>query len=188
MQLIPGAPGFNPEIAYKQWVSWLFPAAPAPTLSITGSEAGLTVTLNVAGTLSLSVSGSLGSYSSGSTLLAEQGLLKQGFLTLSANGSASKATAQYVVLGTSGDDTFNANAAGNRVDYVWGGAGNDDIRGGEGDDVLLGGTGNDHITGGAGVDTLSGGDGNDRFYFAVSGDLFAGGQAVDSIDGPPASE
>lgn len=183
VQLIPGAPGFNPEIAYKQWISWLFPAAPAPTPSITGSEAGLTVTLKAAGTLSLSVSGSLGSYSSGSTLLAEQGLLKQGFLTLSANGSASKATAQYVVLGTSGDDTFNANAAGNRVDYVWGGAGNDDIRGGEGDDVLLGGTGNDHITGGAGVDTLTGGDGNDRFYFAVSGDLFAGGQAVDSIDG-----
>lgn len=174
------------DLTYEQLVS-LVPAPPPPpplpTISVSASATGFSVALNVAGTVKLSVSGDLGNFAAGSTLLTEQGSVKEGFLTLAANGNTSAATSQYVVLGTSGDDTVDFSALAIRVDYIFGGAGNDTLRGGAGDDVIHGGTGNDHITGGAGVDTLFGGDGNDRFYYTLSGDLFASGQAVDSIDG-----
>lgn len=156
------------DLTYEQLVN-LVPAPPPPpplpTISVSASATGFSVALNVAGTVNLSVSGDLGNFAAGSTLLGEQGSVKEGFLTLSANGNTSAATSQYVVLGTSGDDIVNFSALASRVDYIFGGAGND------------------HITGGAGVDTLTGGDGDDRFYFALSADLFANGQAVDSIDG-----
>lgn len=156
------------DLTYDQLVS-LVPAPPPPpplpTISVSASATGFSVSLNVAGTVKLSVSGDLGNFSAGSTLLTEQGSVKEGFLTLAAHGNTSAATSQYVVLGTGADDTIDTGAAGNRVDYIFGGAGND------------------HITGGAGTDTLIGGDGNDRFYYTLSGDLFASGQAVDSIDG-----
>ena len=174
------------DLTYEQLVS-LVPAPPPPpplpTISVSASATGFSVALNVAGTVKLSVSGDLGNFAAGSTVLIEQDSVKEGFLTLSANGITSAATSQYVVLGTSGDDTVDFSALASRVDYIFGGAGNDTLRGGAGDDVIHGGAGYDHITGGAGVDTLTGGDGNDRFYFALSGDLFASGQAVDSIDG-----
>lgn len=174
------------DLTYEQLVS-LVPAPPPPpplpTISVSASATGFSVLLNVAGTVKLSVSGDLGNFAAGSTLLTEQGSVKEGFLTLAANGNTSAATSQYLVLGTSGDDTVDFSALASRVDYIFGGAGNDTLRGGAGDDVIHGGTGNDHITGGAGVDTLFGGDGDDRFYYALSGDLFASGQAVDSIDG-----
>ena len=71
----------------------------------------------------------MGNFAGGNTVLSEQATLKQGFLTLSASGLTSAATSQYVVLGTSGDDTIDTRAAGHRVDYIFGGAGNDTIIG-----------------------------------------------------------
>lgn len=109
------------DLTYEQLVS-LVPAPPPPpplpTISITGSDAGLTVALNVAGTVSMSVSGSLGAFAAGNTVLSEQTSVKEGFLRLAANGNTSAATSQYVVLGTSGDDTVDFSALASRVDYA----------------------------------------------------------------------
>jgi subtilisin-like proprotein convertase family protein len=52
-------------------------------------------------------------------------------------------------------------AAGTDIQRVYGGDGNDMIRGDAQDNVLTGGRGNDQIFGGAGNDVLSGGQGND---------------------------
>ena len=174
------------DLTYEQLVSLVptpAPPPPLPTLSVSASEAGFTVALNVAGTVSMSVSGSLGSFAAGNTLLSEQTTLKEGFLTLAANGNTSAATSQYVVLGTGGDESIDASGAGMRVDYLFGGAGNDSIHAGNGDDVVVGGVGNDTITGGLGVDTLYGGDGDDTFRYLYSNVLFSGGASVDTIDG-----
>ena len=45
---------------------------------------------------------------------------------------------------------------------VHGGAGNDHIKTGDGDDFIYGGAGNDHLHGGDGNDNLYGGAGNDK--------------------------
>ena len=145
VELVPGAPGYQPQLAYNQWFSLLFsaPPLPLPTLSLASSAEGFALTLSVAGTVKMSVSGDLGSFVAGYTLLTAQATVKEGFLTLSANGQTSTATSQYVVLGTAGDDSIDTSAAGNRVNYIFGGAGNDTLKGGAGADVLDGGDGVD---------------------------------------------
>lgn len=166
------------DLTYEQLVSLVptpAPPPPLPTISVSASDAGFTVALNVAGTVKLSVSGDLGNFAAGSSLLIEQGSVKEGFLTLSANGKTSAATSQYVVLGTGGDNTIDATAAGNRVDYIFGGAGNDTLKGGAGDDVIVGGTGNDTITGGDGADRLTGGDGADVFVYTARDESYYSG-------------
>lgn len=177
VQLVPGAPGFHPEQAYNQWMSLLYgapSAPPLPTLSLVGSEEGFTATLNIAGMVKMSTSGDLGNFAAGSTLLTQQAALKEGYLTLSANGNTSAATTQYVVLGTGADDSVDFSALASRADYIFGGEGADTIHAGAGDDVVVGGAGNDTITGGAGVDTLYGGDGDDLFIVASATDGAAG--------------
>jgi Ca2+-binding RTX toxin-like protein len=57
-----------------------------------------------------------------------------------------------------------------------GGAGDDDLRGGDSADTLLGGTGNDHIDGNIGADTAQMGSGNDTFQWDP-------GDGSDTIDG-----
>lgn len=183
IQLIPGAPGFNAETAYKLWSSWLTPPAPPPTVSLSASGAGISVALNVAGTVSLSDTGSLGGFASGNSLLSEQFAIKQGYLSLSANGTTSALTSQYVLLGTGGNDSIDTSSAGTRVDYIWGGAGNDTLHAGNGNDVVMGGDGDDAITGDLGTDTLYGGNGNDKFVFLFDNALFSSNQLIDTIDG-----
>ena len=52
------------------------------------------------------------------------------------------------------------------ADYLFGGAGNDELNGLGGDDVLVGGGRRDTLNGGAGNDILIGGRGRDRFWIA----------------------
>lgn len=177
------------DLTYEQLVS-LVPAPPPPpplpTISVSASATGFSVALNVAGTVKLSVSGDLGNFAAGSTLLTEQGSVKEGFLTLAANRNTSAATSQYAVLGTGGDNTIDATAAGSRVDYIFGGAGNDTIRGGQGNDILLGGTGNDTIYGNEDDDLIYGGEGNDNLTGSAGADTFnvdAGTDTVTDLSG-----
>lgn len=177
VELVPGAPGYQPQLAYNQWFSLLFsaPPLPLPTLSLASSAEGFALTLSVAGTVKMSVSGDLGSFVAGYTLLTAQATVKEGFLTLSANGQTSTATSQYVVLGTAGDDSIDTSAAGNRVDDIFGGAGNDTLKGGAGNDVIVGGAGNDTITGGGGADQLTGGAGADVFIYTTRDESYYAG-------------
>lgn len=159
------------------------PPPPLPTISVASSATDFAVSLNVAGTVKMSVSGDLASFAAGTTVLTEQAAIKEGFLTLTANGNNSTATSQYVALGTSGNDTIDTTLAGSRTDYLFGGAGNDTLSAGAGDDAIHGGGGNDTIKGGIGADSLTGGDGDDRFLYEQSDDLFSGSALADLIDG-----
>src|SRR5262249_12346229 len=57
-----------------------------------------------------------------------------------------------------------------------GGAGDDDLRGGDGADTLIGGSGNDHIDGNIGADTATMGSGDDTFQWDP-------GDGSDTVDG-----
>lgn len=60
------------------------------------------------------------------------------------------------------------------------GAGNQDIRGNEGNDVLIAGAGNDKLTGNAGNDELYGGEGNDDLFAGAGDDIIDGGGGTDT--------
>jgi hypothetical protein len=74
--------------------------------------------------------------------------------------------------------TFN-----DTTDFLVGGHGNDQLKGGGGTDVLIGEHGDDTLDGGLGVDLLSGGSGADVFFFDV---LYAspGAPSTDTEVGP----
>ena len=91
-----------------------------------------------------------------------------------------------VVEGNNGNDVIDATGVGYNVTLI-GGAGRDNLTGGNGDDALLGGDGNDTLTGGAGFDQLVGGDGNDTLIAgpvsSPTGDLLLGGLGNDTLVG-----
>lgn len=90
-----------------------------------------------------------------------------------------------VIDGGDGDDTLVGNAGDNNflAATVSGGAGNDEVGGSNGDDVLSGGDGNDIIIGGSGFDTESGGAGSDLFFFSsVDARIVVGGKHVAITD------
>jgi len=66
------------------------------------------------------------------------------------------------VDGGGGDDVIDAEQIGRRI-VAEGGTGDDDIVGGDQNDLLRGGGGDDVLDGGPGNDTLTGGAGNDVF-------------------------
>jgi ELWxxDGT repeat protein len=87
-----------------------------------------------------------------------------GTLSVRVNGetvSLAPLDGLFVYAGPGHDDI---QVTGNFSTPVWlyGGPGNDRLKGGDGSDVLLGGSGNDLIVGGGGRDLLIGGDGADR--------------------------
>lgn len=152
-------------------------------LSVFSTGTGFSVRLYDAGSIAMSVSGALGSYPLGVTPLTEQASLKEGFLSLTVGGQIISTTPQYVVLGTSGNDTYDAGPAGVRADYMFGGAGNDTLLGGEGNDILIGGGGDDTLYGNENDDLIYGGDGNDFIQAGQNNDTVYGGAGNDSIDG-----
>ncbi|MEY2474398.1 MAG: hypothetical protein QOK28_3727 [Actinomycetota bacterium] len=74
-------------------------------------------------------------------------------------------TAPAVLVGGAGNDTLSS---GSGDDQIQGNDGNDTLSGGAGVDDIDGGKGTDTITGGAADDTLGGGDGNDTYMFGPS--------------------
>ncbi len=118
-----------------------------------------------------------------------------------ASGGAFSNFERYHVTGSNFADTITGDAGDNEI---WGLAGNDVLNGGaDGADGLYGGDGDDTLTagagsvgdlliGGAGADTITGGDGADRLYgvigvsTATGNTLFAGTDddgAIDTITG-----
>ncbi|MBA4099827.1 MAG: hypothetical protein C0484_24015 [Rhodospirillum sp.] len=91
-----------------------------------------------------------------------------------------------------GDDTLTINAldGNDSVDltklpsgamsvFVYGGAGNDTVRGGAADDLVYGGDDNDVLNGGAGGDVFAGEDGNDTVAGGAGADFAALGSGSD---------
>jgi Ca2+-binding RTX toxin-like protein len=70
------------------------------------------------------------------------------------------------------DDVLHGGAGDDRL---VGGDGNDRLHGGAGDDRLVGGDGNDRLSGGAGDDVMDGGAGNDLAFGGAGDDLYAFG-------------
>jgi Ca2+-binding RTX toxin-like protein len=95
------------------------------------------------------------------------------------------------ILGSTGNDTVNADAGNDRVigrrgnDTLNGEAGNDRLGGNSGGDTLNGGPGSDLLKGYGGIDTLNGGDdvANDRLDGGYGGDALNGGPGDDRLYG-----
>ncbi len=101
-----------------------------------------------------------------------------------------KAGNDCVILTGLGITSTVYGGAGN--DMLHGGRGNDTLDGGDGvdflygflgNDTLSGGAGNDWLFGGAGNDTLNGGDGNDWLYGEAGNDTLNGGDGDDWLFG-----
>jgi uncharacterized protein YkwD len=111
---------------------------------------------------------------------------------------AASSVKRIEVRGLAGDDRISLdseNRGGQALHvptYVWGGDGNDVIRGsvgddrlygGNGDDRLYGGNGNDRLDGGAGNDYLDGGSGNDQLFGGNGNDVLRGAAGADQLFG-----
>lgn len=90
------------------------------------------------------------------------------------------------LLAGRGPQAFNMLVAGNDDinggsgnDVLFGGAGRDTVDGNAGADRLLGDAGNDVLNGGLGADTLVGGIGNDRLNGGAGADQLTGGRDAD---------
>jgi Ca2+-binding RTX toxin-like protein len=89
--------------------------------------------------------------------------------------------AYYLIQGTSGNDNLSSTDGFDNL--ISAQAGNDTIRGGNGNDILSGQAGNDTIRGGIGSDGLAGGDGNDRLLGGAGNDRLAGHAGNDTLTG-----
>ena len=77
------------------------------------------------------------------------------------------------------DVTFEGSAGGD--DYIDGGAGSDEIYGGDGNDTIIGGTGSDQLYGEAGDDIITGDQGADTIVGGAGDDTLEGGGGADDF-------
>jgi Ca2+-binding RTX toxin-like protein len=82
---------------------------------------------------------------------------------------------RIVVYGQAGDDRINISERIGIDAVLFGGAGNDRLQGGRGNDVLVGGLGDDWLSGGRGRNLLIGGLGADRLIGGGDDDILIGG-------------
>jgi Ca2+-binding RTX toxin-like protein len=81
-----------------------------------------------------------------------------------------------LMVGGGGDDHLNG---GSGNDAIYGRGGNDDLNGGSGNDWMSGGNGNDVLRGGSGNDWQFGGNGNDVLVGGSGRDVQVGGPGFD---------
>ena len=84
------------------------------------------------------------------------------------------------VRGGDGNDDIKG---GGGNDLIYGGGGNDDIDAGSGNDVVYADAGNDEVKGGNGNDSLFGGDGDDELDGSNGNDLLFGEAGSDELEG-----
>lgn len=82
---------------------------------------------------------------------------------------------RILVFALGGDDRVTIDDDIDTNVEVWGGLGDDDVKGGGGHDILLGGAGNDKLYGGDGRDLIIGGTGADRLYGDAHDDILVAG-------------
>jgi autotransporter-associated beta strand protein len=87
-------------------------------------------------------------------------------------------TGRIIIFGQAGDDDIQlANSVPNDA-WLYGGAGNDVLKGGGGNNVLFGGDGDDTLMGSAGRNLVIGGNGADTLKGLSSGDILIGGSTA----------
>jgi hypothetical protein len=111
--------------------------------------------------------------------------LGNGSVQVSLNGtSLGKFTPQVIrIHGGDGDDKILADSTLRVPVVLYGDGGNDQLRGGKGDDLLDGGAGNDKLQGGRGNDILVGGADSDNLAGGDGNDLVIGGLGTDQLNG-----
>jgi uncharacterized delta-60 repeat protein len=87
-------------------------------------------------------------------------------------------TGRLVAYGLSGDDDIQVAGGITLPAWLYGGAGNDRLKGGSGSNVLLGGAGDDLLVGGNGRDILIGGAGADRIVGNAEDDILISGSTA----------
>jgi Ca2+-binding RTX toxin-like protein len=85
-------------------------------------------------------------------------------------------TGRIIAFGQAGDDDIEVAGSIALPAWLYGGDGNDRLKGGGGNNVLLGGNGDDTLTGGKGLNLLIGGDGADRLVGNGGDDILIGGR------------
>ena len=112
---------------------------------------------------------------------------EEGGLCVLINGneySYSADDAKYLIIdGRSGNDIFEADCSVTQSLNIFGGAGNDQIYSGEGNDLIYGGTGDDEIYGFGGNDSVAGGAGDDTIDGDIGNDVIDGGEGDDTLKG-----
>jgi len=90
---------------------------------------------------------------------------------------------RIVAFGLGGDDDIKVHrSVGDIPAELYGGQGDDKLRGGQGNDVLVGGAGDDMLAGKNGRDLLIGGDGQDKVVGDNQDDILIGGIYIDQMN------
>ncbi|MEG2802876.1 M91 family zinc metallopeptidase [Stenotrophomonas sp.] len=100
--------------------------------------------------------------------------------TVQTRATAGTVRVDMDVQGGAGDDVIITGSGNDRID---GGPGNDTILSGNGRDDVSGGPGNDRIDAGNGNDVVYGGDGDDQVRGGRGNDFLEGGRGNDTLDG-----
>ncbi len=87
-------------------------------------------------------------------------------------------TGRLLAFGQAGDDDIQVAGSINNAAWLYGGDGNDRLKGGAGNNVLLGGAGNDSLNGGKGRNLLIGGAGSDQLTAGPGDDIMIGGRTA----------
>ncbi|WP_424968784.1 serine hydrolase [Dinoroseobacter sp. S375] len=152
-------------------------AGTAAEISLTEDEdaPGGPVTVFELGNASLTFEGGLGDLDTGRFTFSDGSTLSIG-----TDGQDLIDVLRHAPDAAHGDNQL---IGGEGNDLLRGGYGNDKIDGGEGRDVIRGRDGDDSISGGAGDDFLRGEVGNDRIDGGDGSDLVRGGQGDDMLSG-----
>ena len=82
---------------------------------------------------------------------------------------------RILVFAFAGNDQINIDDDINDSIEIWGGAGDDNIKGGSGNDIIMGESGDDNLWGGNGRDIVIGGLGADRLHGDANDDILIAG-------------
>ncbi|MFV2069987.1 MAG: calcium-binding protein, partial [Pirellulales bacterium] len=91
---------------------------------------------------------------------------------------SAEAISKVIVYGLDGNDSIKVHSTVGVMGWLFGGNGDDKLRGGKGDDLLVGGAGNDKIDGKAGRDILIGGLGADKMRGKQDEDILIAGSTI----------
>jgi Ca2+-binding RTX toxin-like protein len=120
-------------------------------------------------------------------IAADNGAVKVVINGVSQGTYAKGGFASLAIYGLEGNDSIQVDNDLKYVDFLFGGPGNDVLKGDGGPSMLDGGSGNDTLTAGEGPSILIGGDGADKLFGGDSSPLLISGSVDFSNQGTPAA-